>query len=346
MRPPADFGLMTPAARVIEEVLALRPGERLLVIHDRANDDIARAFEHAALEAKGDVERLELEALAARPCTSCPPEILVRLKPGAASSGGGESGGATILAIRTEEGEYDMRRTIVNAAMAMRARHVHMVGVSRRAFVASMMAPSTRVFELIQTLKSAMRPQTRIAVRSAAGTQIEIEMAPHLRWFANGSVVRPGQWLNVPYGAVVSSPASVTGVYVADAAVGGALGARTGSLAGRPIKLTLEGGRLKAVECRDTGLKTYVERFAADAQNQDRVGLISLGTNIGVLSPLGEIIHDENMPGLHLALGDSFGGSTSATWSAHGQLAFAMSEADVDLDGQPLIRRGRYVRYV
>ena len=64
------------------------------------------------------------------------------------------------------------------------------------------------------------------------------------------------------------------------------------------------------------------------------------------MAPLGEIIHDENMPGVHLSLGETFQQRTGATWAAHGQLAFAAGELDVDLDGQPLVRHGRYVRFV
>ena len=52
------------------------------------------------------------------------------------------------------------------------------------------------------------------------------------------------------------------------------------------------------------------------------------------------------MPGVHLGLGDPMSPQSGATWTAHGQLSFSMADADVDLDGVPLIRRGRYVRFV
>jgi leucyl aminopeptidase (aminopeptidase T) len=336
MRPALDFGLMTPAARVIEELLVIAPEERLVVVHDRVNGDLARAFEHAGIDQKAQVERIDMEGLAARPWTTCPGDVLRALSKAAAS----------ILAVSSEDGEYNARHAIAAAAMAARARHVHMVGVSRRAFIGSMMASSARVFDLIDSVRGAIRPTSRISVKTTAGTSVEIELAPHLRWFANGHAVRPGQWINVPYGALVSSPVSVNGVYVVDAAVGGGLGARAGLLSPRPIRIVLENGRVKSVESRDVALREYVERFVAEGQGHDRIGLVGLGTNIGILSPLGEIIHDENIPGVHLALGDPMPARTGATWSSHGQLAFAIAESDVDLDGQPLVRRGRYVRFV
>lgn len=336
VRSTIDFALMTPASRVMEELLVLRPNERIVIAHDGASAEIALAFEHAANEGRARTERIDLEQLAPRPWVRCPELALTAVRDAA----------ATILALRYEDGEYDARHAFVTAAIAARARHVHMIGVSRRAFTASMTAPVARITELLDALKGAMRPTSRLSVRSAAGTNVEIEMAPHLRWFSNGSAVRAAHWINVPHGGLVTSPGSVNGVYVADASMGGASGARAGFLASRPIRMVLEGGRVKSVESRDRTLGAHVERFIAEAQGHERVGLLNLGANLGIVSSIGEILHDEHAPGVHLALGDSFGASTGATWSTHGQLSFAIAEADVDLDGVPLIRRGRYVRFV
>ncbi|WP_272427864.1 aminopeptidase [Polyangium jinanense] len=335
-RPTVDPGLVTPAARVLDELVALETNERLLIVHDRQNEDVARAFEQVAQERRARVERIDVEALAPRPWGRCPQEVLAAV-PGA---------DVTLFAATYEEGEYDARHSFVMAATANRARHVHIVGTSRRAFVNSMLASSTRVFDLIAALRNAMKPHSKLQVRSQAGTSLEVEMAPNLRWFANGSMIRSGQWLNVPYGALVTSPGQVTGTYVVDASMGGGYGSRLGSLSSRPIRLTFEGGRVQRVECRDATVKAYVEKFINEAMGHDRVGLLSLGANIGIAAPLGELIHDENMPGLHLSLGENFASRTGALWTSHGQLAFAAADTDVDLDGEPLIRHGRYVRMV
>jgi aminopeptidase len=335
-RNPVDPGLVTPAGRVLEELVALETNERLLIVHDRQNDGVARAFEQVALERRARVERIDAEALAPRPWGRCPPEVLAAV-PGS---------DVTLFAATYEEGEYDARHTFVTVATANRARHVHIVGTSRRAFVNSMLASSTRVFDLIAALRSTVKPHSKLQVRSQAGTSLEIEMAPNLRWFANGSTIRSGQWLNVPYGALVTSPGQVTGTYVVDASMGGGYGSRLGSLSSRPIRLMFEGGRVQRVECRDAAVKAYVEKFIGDAMGHDRVGLLSLGANIGIAAPLGELIHDENMPGAHISLGENFASRTGALWTSHGQLSFAAADTDVDLDGEPLIRHGRYVRLV
>jgi leucyl aminopeptidase (aminopeptidase T) len=331
-----DFALMTPAARMLQELLVVRFGERVTILHDAPSASLALAFEYAAGEAGAHTQRIDLEELARRPWTSCPAPALEAVR----------TATATILAVRPEDGEYECRASIIHAARLARTRHVHMVGVSARTFVASMAAPVSRVVGLLDAVKAALQPSSKISARSPAGTRLEIEMAPHLRWQLSGGVVQPGDWINVPYGQLTSCPATVRGVYVADASMGGHLGARAGSLAHKPVKLVIEGGRVKSVECADHALRLHVERFLGEGENHDRVGGLNLGANVGIVSPAGEILHDEHMPGLHVSLGNNYRERTGATWTARGQLAFTMAESDVDLDGLPLIRRGRYVRFV
>jgi leucyl aminopeptidase (aminopeptidase T) len=331
-----DFALMTPAARMLQELLVVRFGERVVILHDAANASLALAFEHAAAEAGANAQRIELEGLAPRPWTSCPAPALDAVR----------TAKATILAVRPEAGEYEWRAAVIQAARVARTRHVHMVGVSSRTFVASMAAPVSRVVALLDTVRAALGPTSKISARSPAGTRLEIEMAPHLRWHASGGVVQPGDWINVPYGQLMSSPGTIRGVYVADASMGGHLGARAGSLAHKPVKLIIEGGRVKSVECADHALRVHVERFLGEGENHDRVGCLNLGANVGIVAPAGEILHDEHMPGLHVSLGNNYRERTGASWAARGQLAFTMAASDVDLDGLPLIRRGRYVRFV
>lgn len=333
---PVDFALMTPASRIVEDLLAINWGEHFVVVHDQANVDIARALEEAAYDKKARVTRVDWDALASRPWRTCPPEVLGPLASAAASA----------LVVRTEEGEYDARAQLIQAVVQARSRHVHIVGSTRNAISASVAASPSRVFEVSAAVKSLLRPTSKIVARSAAGTQLEIEMAPHLRWTENGEVVRPGLWINVPFGSLIASPHVVRGVYIADAAIGGAVGSKFGSLAGRPIRLVFENGRLSDYASSDPRARIAIQHFLQSAPDHDRAALVSLGTNIGLQSPLGEIVHDQNMPGLHLSLGETYPARTGATWTSHGQLSFAAASMDVDVDGAPIVRSGRFVRFV
>lgn len=331
-----DYGLLTPVTRVVEEILAIQAGERVLIAHDAAHTDVAEAFEHAVGDRRGKPTRVLIDDVAARPWASCPPALLDRVRESV----------ATVLCISNEEGEYVMRHEFVAAVAAARARHVHMLGVSRQALLASLSAGCQRVLDLLSALSSTLRETTRISARSRAGTDLEVELGGTQRWFENGRLVSAGHWVNVPFGSLITSPHRVRGVFVADAAMGGGVGAKAGLLARAPLKLTIDDGVVRSVDCQDFQVRRAAERFIAEGRGHERVGLVSLGANVGCLSPLGEIVHDENMPGLHVALGDPFPSQTGAEWESFGQLPLAMAEADVDLDGRALIRRGRYVRFV
>jgi leucyl aminopeptidase (aminopeptidase T) len=74
----------------------------------------------------------------------------------------------------------------------------------------------------------------------------------------------------------------------------------------------------------------------------DRIGMVSIGTNTGISEPTGEVICDQNIPGLHISLGSTCADETKASWEADGQLLFTACNQDVDLDGKPLIRAGRF----
>src|SRR5262249_54737656 len=155
-------GLMTPVGRIVDELLAIAFGEKVVVVHDRAHEDLGRAFEYATREKNAQVVRIDWEALVPkRPWTICPREVLNALR----------DANASVLAVSTEEGEYDARHALVSAVAIARTRHVHIIGTSRRALLGSMSGNTARVFELTETLRQHMRPTSKIAVRSSAGTQ-------------------------------------------------------------------------------------------------------------------------------------------------------------------------------
>ena len=74
-----------------------------------------------------------------------------------------------------------------------------------------------------------------------------------------------------------------------------------------------------------------------------RVGTVVIGTNVGMLTPIGEMVCDQNLPGLHLSLGNTFPDITGAEPGALSQLTLTTSGADIDLDGTQLLRAGRYL---
>jgi leucyl aminopeptidase (aminopeptidase T) len=164
-----------------------------------------------------------------------------------------------------------------------------------------------------------------------------------MRWSEHVGVIRPGRWENLPSGKLTTCPALVRGVFVADASVGGQFGQALGLLERTPVRIEIDGSMCRSVRCADRAVQREVESFLQREHNLTRIGGISLGTNVGILSPTGEIIADQNLPGLHLVFGSAAAEQTGATWTTRAQLPVTCGGADVDLDGAPLLRAGRYM---
>ena len=84
----------------------------------------------------------------------------------------------------------------------------------------------------------------------------------------------------------------------------------------------------------------------ADARSRsprvnDSVAMGAAGFGEGALT--GELVCDQSMPGLHLSFGKTYATETGAEWDSQAQVVAAQAFADIDLDGVPLLRAGRYL---
>jgi leucyl aminopeptidase (aminopeptidase T) len=200
-----------------------------------------------------------------------------------------------------------------------------------------------RVLDATRAVRTRLRPDSLLRVRSAAGTDLEVRLDPAMRWTEHVGVIRPGRWENLPSGKLVTCPGLVRGVFVADGSVGGQFGQVAGVLDRSPVRVEIDGSMCRSVRCADRAIQRDVEAFLQREHNLTRVGGVCLGTNIGVLQPTGEILCDQNLPGLHVVFGSSAADQTGATWTTRAQLPMTGAGADVDLDGAALLRAGRYM---
>src|SRR5262249_14414067 len=128
-----------------------------------------------------------------------------------------------------------------------------------------------------------------------------------------------------------------------DASIGAQFGAAAGLLTSRPVRVEIDDGVCKGIECTDLGLQRDVRTFLGREHQLSRVGTITLGTNIGMLEPTGEYVCDQNIPGLHIGFGSIIPDLTGAAFQTRAQLTMTCARAHVDLDGAPLLRNGRYL---
>jgi leucyl aminopeptidase (aminopeptidase T) len=324
--------LMPAARRIATGSLGVLTGQRVLVVHDRAHLELAGPIAAAITESGGAPVLFELEELGPRPHTRLHEKI--REAMGTAQ--------ATVLVCGFHGGEYAMRTELVEEAGRLELRHAHMVGVSARSMLAGVAVDSRRIETLAAAVLARMKPRSVLRVRSTSGTDLTVKLDARNRWVNHTGVVRPGTKENLPAGELVTCPGEISGVYVANGTLGDATGSFAGSLTKSALILQVEAGVVKRIEGSDGSLARRIQVAMRGVVNLDRVALVSLGTNFGLREPVGEIFVDQTLPSVHLSLGLTFPERTGASWTSESWIGFTATGSDVELDGAPLMKGGRY----
>ncbi|HEY1693419.1 MAG TPA: hypothetical protein VGG39_14730 [Polyangiaceae bacterium] len=331
--PELDFDIANAARRVIQTALGVVAGDRILVVVDGARETLGVTLAEHARSVGAEAEVVVLERLGRRPLRNLPQQLRTELARAQAS----------ILLVGFDEGEWQMRLEYVQLVTELRLRHAHMIGVGRRTLLAGFSVDSQRILDATRAVRTRLRPDSVLRLRSPAGSDLEVKLHPDHRWQERVGLIRPGRWENLPGGELFTCPGDVNGVFVADASMGGALGAAAGELARSPVRVEIRGGALKAVQCVDRALASSVESHLRAERNAEKVGLVIVGTNVGMREATGEVVSDQNLPGLHVAFGATYAEQTGASWDAPMQLMMTATNADLDLDGAPVVRQGRYL---
>jgi leucyl aminopeptidase (aminopeptidase T) len=328
-----NYDLVNAARRVIESALSVVPGERVTIVVDRARKDVGAALAEVTSAAGAHPTVLELELFGPRPLRRLPDGVREAL----------EVSQASVLVCGFEDGEHPMRVELIDIAKLLGLRHGHMIGITAKSLIPGFSVDPARILDATRAVRTRLRPDSVLRLRTAAGADVEVRLEPSHKWVEHTGSVRPGRWENLPSGKLTTCPALVQGVFVADASVGEHFGAAAGLLAGSPVRVEVDQSVVKSVRCDDHMLERAVELYLRRARKGDRVGTVTIGTNVGLLAATGELICDLTLPGLHIGFGDSLRDQTGAAWTAHTQLAMTCAGGDVDLDGVPLLRSGRYL---
>lgn len=309
------------------------PGERVLILVDRDRLPLVPPLQEVAtlIGAKCDV--VVLEDTGARPLPNLPKVIDDKL----------HEAQATILLAGFVEGEHPMRLALIERVRELGLRHAHMIGVGRRAMVAGFAVDPARILDTTRAVRVRMRPNSVLRSRSVTGTDLTVELEPKHRWVEHVGAIRAGRWENLPTGELMTSPKTVNGVFVCDASLGGTIGTGGGLLTRTPLRLEIRDTTVTNFSCSDSILQHHVETFLGNDRFARRVGTVFLGTNVGLLEPIGETVCDQNLPGLHISLGSTYADVTGAPFTTSLYISLTATGGDVDVDGAPLLRRGRYM---
>jgi aminopeptidase len=324
--------LARPASVLVGHALNLSPGEKLVVIADRRSRDIANAIVDAARAVSADAIVADLDEIGERPHKVLPEAWSFAMALAHASA----------FVASAPRDELSMRQHLLHLVAAHRLRHAHMPGIGRELFVRGVRVRDARSIERGRRVLERLATARVIECASPTGTSLRVELNPGTRWFPQLGVLEPGRWGNLPAGALYASPARVDGVFAANASLGEWFGRREGLLAGNPVRLRIADDRVVEVFApHSRELERDIEAVLEVSANSARVGVVCIGVNDALETAFGNPLVDQNLPGLHLSIGDPAARVTGARWSAATSFAACQVGASIAIDGETVIAAGK-----
>ena len=332
----AQTALLERGARnAVETCLAVRSTDRVCVITDEETQVVGDALTRASQQAGAAVETLLLDSFGQRPLTSLPDTLrsaIERVDPT-----------CSFYAAAAKKGEISFRIQLLPWLVhTLGVRHGHMPGITPALMTEGMLADYDVVSRVTSRVADIVRPARQIQVRSAKGSDIVAQFSPQLRWVpCPGLYRRQGTWGNLPEGEVFTSPARVDGLLTVDE-LGDYFSEQYGVLP-QPVTFRIEDSIAVEITSENAALATELAGYLDSSENGRRVGEFAIGTNTALTRLVGNLLQDEKYPGVYVAFGNPYPDETGATWRASVHVDTIPTDCDIDVDGRPLMRAGRFL---
>ena len=305
----------------------------MAIVTDLETEEISASLADQVREIGAPIEVHVMEDYGPRPMLTLPPPIADAL----------ERADVSIYAGQPKEGELAFRRALTGIIDRRQIRHAHMVSISHRIMVEAMRANFDDVDAISCRLLERALKAKKIVATSPGGSHVEATFDPSIKWLKTSGIISTSKWGNLPGGEVLTAPARVDGVYVADGVVGDYLCARYGDLKNNPLTVTIENSRIKDVQCKRQDLVADFLAYTATDENSNRVGEFAMGTNIALHDVIGNILQDEKIPTLHVAFGHPYSEHTGAQWRSTTHIDIVGRSFDIWFDGDQIMAAGKYL---
>ena len=325
---------LTPGARnAVKVCLRVQPGEKVTVITDEATKEIAASMVRELEAVQAPYHAWVLEDLAPRPLGDLPREIVEDL----------ERSQVSIFAVQAQANELHSRMQMTDVVNRRKIRHAHMVNVNRQIMLEGMRADFVKVDRISVKVVDMVRRAKQVRAKTAAGTDLVVDLNPNYRWVKTSGIISPDKWGNLPGGEVFTTPGEVNGTFVIDGVVGDWLCAKFGSLRENPLTIRVKGNRLVEAHSANHDLESDFWSYTHTDENSDRVGEFAIGTNIELKDVIGQILQDEKYPGVHIAFGNPYGAHTGAEWYSSTHIDVVGRKFDIWVDSEQIMRDGKFL---
>lgn len=330
------MGTLEEGARnAVEVCMAIRNGEHVLILTDRATFEVGDAVSKAAdKRSKGNVKLLILEDYTERPAKGLPKPIL-DLIPWA---------NVTFYAAASQKGELSVRGPFIRTAIKY-ARHAHMPSITRELMETGMCADYGKISELTKKVDQVVKDCKKARVVNKAGTELNVEFHPSWRWkVSDGLYPEKGMWGNLPDGEIFTAAYKANGKMVIDE-LGDWFSPKYGILSRTPVTLQVKDSRvdLGSITCANEQLRHEFQGYLSEDPNGTRLGEFAIGTNTFLERLTGNLLQDEKFPSVHCAFGDPYAEETGADWSAKTHVDGIMLKCSIWIDDKQIMEEGKHL---
>jgi leucyl aminopeptidase (aminopeptidase T) len=281
--------MVAGAKNVLTNVLAVKPGENVLVVLDDSKKRIGKAFSDGATALGASVDTYSLSDHP-RPIADIPEGLRSMLK----------DYKVIINTFYSDAQETPFRVKLLYEEIAYSARVGHAPGITEDMMNKGPMNVDYKtVVRLTEKALDAFKDVTIVHITTKAGTDLTIDITD--RHFETDVRINCGSFGNLPAGEIWCGPVETraNGVLVCDGTIGDLGHVK------RPLKISMKDGRVTGIECDDEAFAAEVKRLITIDKMADVIGELGIGTNPGARLT-GNMLEDEKAGGTsHIALGNN-----------------------------------------
>ena len=302
-------------AAVVEECLAVKPREEVLVVCNPATQRIGERLRDRAGEAEAEAV---LAVISERPSHGAEPPRTVAEAMAAAD----------VLMVPTVQSlsHTAARKRATDAG----ARCATLPGVTEEMLARVMSADMEGLRRKGHAVAEALDRATEARITDTNGTDLRLDLSGREAIPDAGELTAPSAFGNLPCGEAFISPAGGDGTLVIDGSLAGI------GLVDEPVELVVEGGHLTSA--RGGQGMAFMELLTVHGEDATTIAELGIGTNEKAILT-GEVLEDEKIGGTcHIAFGASAGIGGSVQVPVH--LDCVVITPTVEVGGEAIVRDG------
>lgn len=330
---PSAEALRAGARVALAQCLATGPEDRVVVLTDGPTRPLADHLLAAAAELAASAVLVEAGPIGVRPWPEVRDTYAAALR---------EHRATVSLFAAVDDGDLLAWDAGFQGLLEeLGVRHANMPALDPRSLAEGMAADYDEVARFSDAVTARLTGAREVHVRNDDGTDVLLRCDPQRPWIPlSGLYHEPGSGGRLPQGETFCAPLSADGT-IAARTIGYPFNAPYGLLA-EPVRIEVADGRAIALHHPDPAVAEPLWGWLRDHENGTRVGELAIGTNPACTSLSGNLLFDENVPGVHIAFGHPFPEWTGADYRSLAHVDVVVARPDVTADGVALLRAGSH----